>query len=104
MYLFKANLAFQNDFRQKPITGNPYRPLLYFSNNVIRSGLLVLEKDEVFEMDQSYSDRLIKIYFYKDLDVEKEFFVGRAFTMAEGGTAIIGQGVITEVIGEESPV
>ncbi len=101
MFLIRADLFFDNKFRQIPITGNTYRPLLFFSDQIIRSGLIVLEADEVLEMTQSYNYRLIKIYFHKDLDTSKEFFVGRPFTMAEGGTAVIGRGVITEIIGEE---
>ncbi len=101
MFLIKADLSFDNKFRQVPITGNTYRPLLFFSDKVIRSGLIVLEVDEVLEMTQSYENRLIKTYFHKDLNTDQEFFVGRSFIMAEGGTAIIGRGVISEIIGEE---
>lgn len=104
MFLFKADLSFENTHRQTPITGNTYRPLFFFSDKVVRSGLIVLSDGESLEMTHSYKHRLVKIYFYKDLDVDGEFYAGRTFTMAEGGSAIIGRGVITEVIGEEELV
>lgn len=54
-------------------------------------------------MTLSYNDRLIKIYTHEDLDTNKEFFIGRQFIMAEGSplSGLIGQGVITEIIGVE---
>ena len=63
---------------------------------------MVIPEGGKLEMDQSYEDIVIKVYFYKDLEIEKEFFVGRTFIMAEGGKAVIGEGIITEVIGEEA--
>lgn len=102
MFLIRVNLTLTNQFRKTPIRGNSYRPLLYFSNQLIRSGLLVIDEGEELKMDQKYDNRLIKIYVYRDLDTKGEFFVGRTFILSEGGTAgIIGEGVITEVIGEE---
>ncbi|MEY3240022.1 MAG: hypothetical protein RIR11_1460 [Bacteroidota bacterium] len=102
MLLIKANLDFNDAKRKNPIQGDTYRPLLFFGT-IIRSGLIVLDGNECLEMGKSYENRLIKIYFYKDLDVEKEFFVGRSFIMSEGGfeTGFIGKGVITEIIGIE---
>lgn len=101
MYSIIANIVLENEHRKTPIQGNAYRPLLFFSKDLVRSGLLVLDENEILEMDRAYDKRLIKLYFYKDLDTEREFYVGRTFTMAEGGSAVIGKGVITEVIGEE---
>ena len=99
MFSIKADLQFSNTRRKRPISGEPYRPILFFSEGLNRSGLIVLAPGEQLEMDQAYPDRLIKIYFYKDLDVTKEFYPGRPFVMGEGG-APIGRGVITEIIGE----
>jgi hypothetical protein len=61
------------------------------------------EKESAKSANLFFYRSLIKIYFYKDLDVEKEFFVGRSFIMSEGGfeTGFIGKGVITEIIGIE---
>ena len=102
MFLIKADLTLSNEHREDPISGETYRPLLFFSNKVIRSGLLVLGENTSLQMDQAYKDILIKIYFHKDLDTTKEFYVGREFVLAEGGRAKIGTGIITEVFGEEA--
>lgn len=101
MFLIRADIELDNKFRTIPITGNVYRPLLFFSDNIIRSGLLVLDEGEILEMNKAYRNRLIKIYAYKDLDILKTFYVGREFIMAEGGSAVIGKGKITEIIGED---
>ena len=103
MFLLKANLDLTEKYRKRPIQGQTYRPILYFSNTCRRSGLIVLEPDEQLDMTLSYNDRLIKIYTHEDLDTNKEFFIGRQFIMAEGSplSGLIGQGVITEIIGVE---
>ena len=49
-------------------------------------------------MNKSYDNVLFKIYFYEDLEVENEFFIGRLFNILEGST-FIGSGVISEIIG-----
>jgi hypothetical protein len=102
MFLITANLDFKDAKRKNPIQGYTYRPLLFFGT-IIRSGLIVLDGNEYLEMGENYENRLIKIYFYKDLDVEKEFYVGRSFKMAEGSiqSGFIGTGIITEIIGVE---
>jgi hypothetical protein len=104
MFLIKANLDFNDSKRKNPIQGDTYRPLLFFSI-IIHSGLIVLDGNEYLEMGKSYENRLIKIYFYKDLDVEKEFYVGRSFIMAEGSieSGFIGTGIINQIIGIEEP-
>ncbi len=63
----------------------------------------MLEPDEQLNMNMSYNDRLIKIYSHKDIDIDKEFYIGRQFIMAEGSpsTGLIGHGIITEIIGIE---
>ena len=101
MFAFKADIQLTNEFRKIPIQGNTYRPLLFFGNNVVRSGLFILDEGEMLQMDNAYKNRLLKLYFYKDLDVNKEFFVGKEFFIAESGRALIGKGVITAIIGEE---
>lgn len=101
MFAFKADIQLTNEYRKTPIQGNTYRPLLFFSDTVVRSGLVVLAENEVLQMDEAYKDRLLKLYFYKDLDVDKEFFVGREFFMGESAKNLIGKGVITAIIGEE---
>jgi translation elongation factor EF-Tu-like GTPase len=98
MYLFKANINLSDEYRKQEIKGNHYRPLLSFSNTVIRSGLIDLEDKPYLEMNKSYDDILFKIYFHEDLDVENEFFVGREFRILEGNT-FIGSGIISKVIG-----
>ena len=59
------------------------------------------EKESAKSANLFFYRSLIKIYFYKD--VEKEFYVGRSFIMAEGSiqSGFIGTGVITEIIGIE---
>lgn len=101
MFLIKADLTLSNEHGEKPISGETYRPLLFFSNKVIRSGSLLLRENTSLQMNQSYPGILIKIYFYKDLDTAEEFYVGREFVLAEGGSIKIGTGIITEVVGEE---
>lgn len=98
MFLIKADISLTNENRKPPIKGDSYRPLLYLPNNVIRSGLIFIDKNEVLEMTESYSNRLIGIYFYKDLDIDKIFKLGAVFNLVEG-SKIIGIGKITEVIG-----
>ncbi len=87
--------------RQTPIVGDSYRPLLHLPNNIIRSGLVFINKFEQLEMDKYYENRLIGIYFYKDIDVQKVFAVGTIFKLAEG-TTLIGEGVITECLGTDN--
>lgn len=98
MYHFKANIHLSNENRTQEIKGNIYRPLLYFSNTIIRSGLMDLKNMAYLEMGKSYDNILFKIYFYDDLDVENEFFIDREFKILEGRT-FIGSGVISEIIG-----
>lgn len=98
MYLFKANIHLSDENRKQEIKGKSYRPLLSFSNTVIRSGLIDLEEKLSLEMNKSYDNVLFKIYFYEDLEVENEFFIGRLFNILEGST-FIGSGVISEIIG-----
>ena len=76
-------------------------PNHFFGNNVVRSGLFILDEGEMLQMDNAYKNRLLKLYVYKDLDVNKEFFVGKEFFIAEGARYLIGKGVITAIIGEE---
>lgn len=99
MFIIKANIQFIDKYRQSAIRGNTYRPLLYFDNYVIRSGLIFIDNNELLHMDKSYNNRLIGIYFYKDLDYINIFKVGETFEIKEG-TVLIGFGEITEVIGE----
>ena len=99
MYQIRANIQLSDKNRQQKISGNSYRPLLYFSDSIIRSGLIVLENYDYLEMDKSYENILLKIYFYKDLDCSKEFFIGRKFELREGSLSI-GDGIITEIIGD----
>ena len=103
MYLFKANIHLSDKNRTKEIKGNNYRPLLYFSNTVIRSGLIDLEERLSLEMNKPYNNVLFKIYFYEDLDVENEFFIGREFEILEGST-FIGSGIISEIIGVSNTI
>lgn len=98
MYLIRANIHLNNEHRKEPISGTVYRPLLYFSSSIIRSGLMDLEDKSSLEMDKSYENILFKIYFYSDIDCEKEFFIGRKFDIAEGSN-LIGLGEIVDVIG-----
>ena len=99
MYQIRANIQLNDKHRKQKISGDTYRPLLYFSDTVIRSGLIVLETHEFLEMSEYYKNILIKIYFYEDLNCEREFFIGREFELKEG-SVLIGDGIITEVIGE----
>jgi hypothetical protein len=98
VYLIRANIKLNNEHRKEPISGTVYRPLLYFSNLIIRSGLMDIEDKSFLEMDKFYENILFKIYFYSDLDCEKEFFMGRKFDIAEGSN-VIGIGEIIAVIG-----
>lgn len=98
MYQIRANIHLKNEHRKDPIGGIVYRPLLYFSNSLIRSGLMDIEDNSSLEMDKSHENILFKIYFYSDLDCEKEFFIGRKFDIAEGSN-VIGLGEIVDVIG-----
>jgi hypothetical protein len=103
MFLIKVNFTLENTFRKGAIRGDSYRPIFFFSNNLNRSGLIVLDEGEELEMTGLYENRLVKIYFHKDIDPHKEFYVGRKFIMAEGSPRIgkIGEGVITDIVGEE---
>lgn len=95
-----ANIHLSDENRKQEIKGNNYRPLLSFSNTVIRSGLIDLEEKLSLKMNKSYDNVLFKIYFYEDLDVENEFFIGREFNILEG-TTFIGSGIISEIIGKQ---
>jgi hypothetical protein len=101
MYNLRANIQLSNKYRKSDIKGNEYRPLLHFSDKIIRSGLIDLEYRDKLEMNKSYKNILFKIYFYLDLDCSLEFQIGRKFKIAEGST-IIGYGEIVENIGEVS--
>ncbi len=97
MFSIKADLKFDSQERTKPISGTSYRPLLYFDQGkIVRSGLIVMEDNEVLEMHQVYNNRIINIYFYEDL--EQYFKIGQHFWMAEGSSTI-GQGIIVEILG-----
>jgi len=101
MFSFKADITLIDVYRTKPVPGpSSYRPLLFFSNNLNRSGEIKIEEGEQLEMNKTYNDRLITIWAHKDLDPYKEFFVGRNFVLKEG-VPVIGIGKITQVIGEE---
>lgn len=99
MFYFRANIELTDEFRNTPIKGDSYRPLLFFPNNITRSGLILLRESEQLEMNGFYENRLIGIYFYKDLDTNNVFKVGTFFKLAEG-IKVIGSGNITESIGE----
>ena len=86
------------DYNLNPLNGADFEILQI---NVVRSGLFILDEGEMLQMDNAYKNRLLKLYFYKDLDVNKEFFVGKEFFIAEGARYLIGKGVITAIIGEE---
>ncbi len=101
MFNIKADFIFTKEKESGPIIDqNPFRPLLWFSGSVIRSGLVVMEEGEVLYIKHQYYNRPIGIYFYKDLDTKKEFYPGREFKMTSG-LLEIGHGVITEVLGED---
>ena len=102
MFVIKADIQLTDQSRKNPIQGNTYRPMLFFSDTIIRSGLLVLEPGELLEMTGHYKNRTIKIYFHEDLDTEKEFYPGCEFTLRAGGSALIGKGIVTAVPGKES--
>ncbi len=100
MFSFKADITFVDVYRKNPVPGpTSYRPLLFFSDKLNRSGEIWIEKGELLEMNQTYKDLLITIRVYQDLDPYKEFFVGRTFVLAEG-VPVIGVGKITTIIGE----
>lgn len=104
MFNIKANIFFTHKRKSGPLAATsigPYRPILLFSEQVKRSGLIVIGEEELLFDHVMYEDRLIQIYFYKDLNTSKEFFAGREFLMGEG-SFVVGHGVITEVLGEES--
>lgn len=98
MYLIKANIQLIDALRQRPLQGETCRPLLFFADNIIRSGLIFIQKEELLSMTEYYENRLIGIYFYKDIDYKNIFSVGAKFEIAEG-TAVIGYGEIVEVVG-----
>jgi|GEM_PF-4647373 len=98
MYQIRASIHLNDEHRKDPIRGTAYRPLLYFSDSIIRSGLLDIEDKPFLEMGKFYENILFKIYFHLDLDCEKEFFIGRKFDLAEG-SVLIGSGEITDIVG-----
>ncbi len=63
MYHFKANIHLSDENRTQEIKGDNYRPLLYFSNTIIRSGLMDFKNMAYLEMGKSYYNILFKIYF-----------------------------------------
>lgn len=100
MFAFKANLTFVNVYRTNPILAPFYRPLLFFSDKLIRSSELPLNIGEKYEMDRVYLDRIIKIPIHSDIDPFLEFYVGRKFVMKEGVAVVLGVGEITQILGE----
>ncbi|MCC6723321.1 MAG: hypothetical protein IT258_02335 [Saprospiraceae bacterium] len=100
MFVIKANLTFVNVYRSKPLAPPFYRPLLFFSDKLIRSSEIPIAENEALNLDCTYDQRIVKIPVYKDILIEKEFFVGRNFIMKEGATAVVGFGEITEILGE----
>jgi hypothetical protein len=102
MFTFKADIVLVDVYRKTPIPGPTiYRPLLFFSDKLNRTGEIGIENGELLEMNKTYNGILITIRSYKDLDPFKEFSVGRNFILKEG-VPIIGVGKITQVIGEET--
>ena len=97
MFDIKADIQLTNKYRKQSICGNTYRPLIFFGDGLIRSGLLKLEEEEYLEMDRAYKNRIIGIYFYDDNFAEK-IYVGQEIVLAEGPKEI-GYGCITEILG-----
>ena len=97
MFDIKADIQLTDRYRKQSIRGNTYRPLIFFGDGLIRSGLLKLAKKEYLEMNGQYRDRIIGIYFYDD-DFAEKIYVGQEIILAEGSKEI-GYGRITEILG-----
>ena len=103
MFVIRADIKLDNTFLTLPRIGDCNRPLLSFTPTLSHKGLIVLENHKSLLMTESYTDILIRIYVYDDLDTEKEFYIGRTFLMIESPYKYkIGVGVITTIIGIES--
>ncbi len=103
MFFIKADICLTDVNRKNPLQGTTCRPMLYLPNNIIRTGLLFIGGDEVLDMTKCYDDRLLGIYAYKDINPFSVFAVGTNFQLAEG-SILIGNGVITKCIGENTVV
>ena len=102
MFYIKSNIKLTDVNRKNPLQGSTCRPLLFFSNGLIRTGLIIISPDETLDMTGIYHDRLIGIHFYKDINPFNDFVEGTGFDMREG-SLLIGTGIVTECLGEDYP-